>query len=761
VTSADPAEAELEEQLSRLTGATRVAPLLRLAQLRANRYVRMPTGSAGAGAVLESALANVRELDGLLPPEDPGRPQVDNALGWLLSIRYTGHGGSPADRDSAISLLAGSVETAKLAPVQQQAAFLILGQLSALRALHLDPNGPVDPMKQSMGWMTTGLSERSRADLDRAHDYLSRVVAAGPENEQVRQAAGAMLQMVTMMRDMFSGMGQGSLMSNFNHLIGVMSRMSGAAGAAPSGFPPGFAGGGSAGSPLWTPAVGVPTIVDSTAIPAQVPRGEPPVRAPVAPPAQRPAPRPTPPDGMDELRGDLLRQLADHAGTRTTDPLAVLVTAVLRPDLPPMAYDRADEAVATATAIHDSGGGPVAADGVLLAVTLWLRARADDGGGWAGDPGASAAADRLAGLDALLDAVSALPPDDPLAASALAAAFGAGSTEALAAALRSGGIDAAAHVRPTGGGDLCTLVVGQDGKVGVGGVAPHPGPATGGDWAGRARAVLAPVLTPDRRRVVLIAPDGLGALPWATAAGDDVVLWTVGSVDRLLRSADRPARDVDADAVFVANPAGDRDRATVETMVLRRMLYPRSTGLGRTVEQVDGAGTPDEVLAHLPGPAGPGASLLHLGCAVRTTDPAALGLAPGTGPAWLDLGRVTARGREHPPDPGPGGGLVVLPADAGADPAGLLAVADALLDAGMGGAVHWLRAVPPSVATLVLYRLHEYLVDDRMSPPDAVAAVRRWMRDPDRQPPRCVPAGDRVDDDLTDPSMWGALVFRG
>lgn len=901
--SADPAETDLETQLTRLSGIARVAPLLRLAQLRSDRYLRLPTGSAAAGAALDPAVANLREARGLLPADDPGRLQVDGSLGWLLAVRYAGHGGSESDRDEAIELLAGSADRTQLAPMQRQGAFLMLGQLSALRALQLDPNGPVDPMKQSMEWMTRGMSARSRADLDRAHEYLSRVVREGPVNEQVRQAAEAMLHLVTMMRDMFAGVGSGDIMSNFTHLMAMMSRMGAPTGfgGGPAGFggsPPGFGGSGQA--PVWTPAMGMPTIVEGSVIPTQAsparePAGRPsPERpAPARPAADRPSA--AEPDRTGPLRDALIRHLAAAAGAAQTtdgataagpDTVVDLLRAVLRPDLAPVSAEVAEEAVALATAVHDAGGSRPA-DGLLLAVALWLRAGADDGGGWADDPGGSALADRRAGLEALVDAVAALPPDSPSAAAALSrgvaflaeapplrgmpdtllhrcadvcervghapARVGPGpaadggahvgsAVGALAALCRAGlaaraghpidagSVERVAHAVPAGdpwrfrvvGALGCALAVtalaaaetdaaaarrafalmtaagpGADGAArtiarlaelarAVVDDADRDGPgdrrhvlqavaeslgaaATVGPRIAQALhlhgldavAVLHPVSTDGLRtlvvdragavtlgdavpeethgRIALIAPIGLAALPRATA-GD--VLWTTRSVDRFLATAgDRPAT-IDAAPVFVANPAGDRDHATLEALALRRMLYPRSTGLGRVVEQIDGRGTPDEVLARLKN-----ASMVHLGCAVRTTAPAAFGLAPSTGPAWLDIRRIQS-----------GSGLAVLPADAGGDPVGLLAVADVLLDAGMSGVVHWLRPVPPPVATCMLTRLHEFLVDDRMGVPAAVAALRRWMRDPFRRPSRCV--GGPPPADLTDPLLWGAIAYR-
>ena len=83
--------------------------------------------------------------------------------------------------------------------------------------------------------------------------------------------------------------------------------------------------------------------------------------------------------------------------------------------------------------------------------------------------------------------------------------------------------------------------------------------------------------------------------------------------------------------MFVANPRGDRRQASTDALLLRRSFYPRSTGLGGIVENVDGDGTPEEDLNRLD------ASMLHLGCGV--TADGGLELA---GPAVLERAQIAA-----------------------------------------------------------------------------------------------------------------------
>jgi hypothetical protein len=242
------------------------------------------------------------------------------------------------------------------------------------------------------------------------------------------------------------------------------------------------------------------------------------------------------------------------------------------------------------------------------------------------------------------------------------------------------------------------------------------------------------------------------ALP-AVRTGDsrrltqDVVVSHVSSGAQAIALAARPVVPVDAEPLFVVNPRGDRDPEMAEVLVLRRLFYPHSTCLGRGLEPVDGAGTPDDVLARLPG-----TSLVHLACGVRHDGRTELQLAGGT-----ILDATAIRG----PAKADGGGLVVL-AEAGPD--GFAAEAEVFLDAGFAGVIGWQRPVPAPFAALALFMAHLMLVDHRMPPASAVGAVHRWMLDPERDLPPFL-TGAHLNAvatiDLTRPALWAALAYRG
>jgi hypothetical protein len=224
----------------------------------------------------------------------------------------------------------------------------------------------------------------------------------------------------------------------------------------------------------------------------------------------------------------------------------------------------------------------------------------------------------------------------------------------------------------------------------------------------------------------------------------DLLVSYVRTGAQVVDLAGRAPRVLTERPVFVVNPRGDRESATVDADLVRRAFYPHSTGLGRTAGNVAGPGAVDDVRAHLR------ASMLHLGCGV--TAGGELELAGGR----LGLRQIAAvDGRL-----GKAGGLAVLPPVTGGTPA----LADALLAANYSGVVGWRAGVPAPIASLMGYLLHLHLVEERRDAPSAVAAVRRWMSDPHRKPPRDLPAAYESlvsSAELADPVCAAALIHHG
>jgi hypothetical protein len=95
---------------------------------------------------------------------------------------------------------------------------------------------------------------------------------------------------------------------------------------------------------------------------------------------------------------------------------------------------------------------------------------------------------------------------------------------------------------------------------------------------------------------------------------------------------------------------------------------------------------------------------------------------------------------------------------------GVPALTEALLATRFAGVVRFRGAVPDDVLSIIHLLLHARLADAGEEPAVAVAAVRRWLADPDRSPSEYLPpwlAARASDPDLADPAYRDALVHHG
>ena len=268
------------------------------------------------------------------------------------------------------------------------------------------------------------------------------------------------------------------------------------------------------------------------------------------------------------------------------------------------------------------------------------------------------------------------------------------------------------------------------------------------DWAGQ--AVLAPLLAalagragsgPDGvPRVVLVPCGTLGAVPWAAArrptsaapryACADLVLSSAASARQIVDVASRQAAV--ADVLLVAGPLADRaDDADAgnELATLRRTTYPQATVLG-PVEGADGPGTPEGLLARLPGSGATSPSVVHLACHAAAGDEPELSVIDLSEP--LTVARVLAQGTGQAGDePGP---LVVLAACETAltrsshDEA--LTVATAFLAAGAAGVVGSLWKVNNRYTSVLMVVFHHFLHTEGLPAADALRRTQLWALDP-------------------------------
>ncbi|MBI0293059.1 CHAT domain-containing protein [Streptomyces sp. PRKS01-29] len=270
-------------------------------------------------------------------------------------------------------------------------------------------------------------------------------------------------------------------------------------------------------------------------------------------------------------------------------------------------------------------------------------------------------------------------------------------------------------------------------------------------------------------RLVLVPCGNLGAVPWHAArlpgpradarrpyayACEVAVISYAASGGEFLRAARRGRVPASERAVLVADPTGDLTWAQDEVTALHTAYYTGALLYGWHEDAPEHAlGTPDDVLAHLPGgPAAPAASLLHLvvhGLAgLRPTDsalhlatPDAPGLADTPDPAdTADLGRLTVtRILDVPAGERPATGpLVVLSACetdlSSRDHDEALTPTTALLARGATDVVGSRWKVSDSASAALMVVFHHHLTVGGLAPPDALRAAQLWMLDHDRHP---------------------------
>ncbi|MFI1854555.1 CHAT domain-containing protein [Streptomyces sp. NPDC020480] len=289
-------------------------------------------------------------------------------------------------------------------------------------------------------------------------------------------------------------------------------------------------------------------------------------------------------------------------------------------------------------------------------------------------------------------------------------------------------------------------------------------------------------------RIVLVPCGPLGAVAWHAArrpqpsggpghrfACQDAVFSYAPSGAQFLRAAGRRRLPATGRQVLVADPDLTLLWAETETDALRAACYPGALRYGAFLtsdEPVDAAGSPDDLLAVLPGGGTP-ASVLHISChAVAGPHPArsALRLAAGPGAdpdrGLLTVARILDDTADRPPDTA--GPLVVLSACetdlTTRDHDESLTLATALVARGAADAVGSRWAVRDSRTAVMMAVFHHFLTADNLAPPDALRATQLWMLDPDRTPPPTLHGELRHEatgPDLDRIHHWAAFTHQG
>ncbi|MFI2210538.1 CHAT domain-containing protein [Streptomyces sp. NPDC020141] len=343
----------------------------------------------------------------------------------------------------------------------------------------------------------------------------------------------------------------------------------------------------------------------------------------------------------------------------------------------------------------------------------------------------------------------------------------------LLTALRAPGAD------PCPPGAAPSVPSGEAAGPGEPGEATAPGAAT----------TAAPV------RLVVVACGNLGAVPWHAArlaepppggtrtyshACEHAVVSYAASGGEFLRSARRGRMPAGLRPVLVADPTGELDWAQEEVSGVRDAYYPGAAVHGWHPDAAEDApGTPDDILARLPGgsPTVPPASLLHLvvhGVAgLRPTDSVLQLADPGGGfdasaeGATLTVTRLMDAPGAHQPAEGP---LIVLSACetdlSSRDHDEALTPTTALLARGAADVVGSRWEVFDSASAALMVVFHHHLAVLGTAPPDALRAAQLWMTDPDRRP---VPGlrGDLLTETDRNPralaalSSWAGFIHQG
>ena len=311
------------------------------------------------------------------------------------------------------------------------------------------------------------------------------------------------------------------------------------------------------------------------------------------------------------------------------------------------------------------------------------------------------------------------------------------------------------------------------------------------DWAWP--AAMGPVLAAvgplhQSPRIVLVPCGPLGAVAWHAArtqygpdgrkhryACEEAVLSYAPSGAEFLRAAARDRLPTAAGQVLVADPELSLLWAGIETEALRAACYPDGLRYGEfpTADVSDAPGTPEDILAVLPGGSSPAAAVLHISChALVGPHPtrSALWLAtPPTGPddgGRLTVARIldgTATGQ-----PNAAGPLVVLSACetdlSTRDHDEALTLSTALVARGAADVVGSRWAVRDASTALMMAVFHDFVTTHGLAPVDALRAAQMWMLDPLREPPPTLHddlRGEAARIDLDQVHLWAAFTHQG
>ncbi|WP_413099535.1 CHAT domain-containing protein [Streptomyces sp. Inha503] len=310
------------------------------------------------------------------------------------------------------------------------------------------------------------------------------------------------------------------------------------------------------------------------------------------------------------------------------------------------------------------------------------------------------------------------------------------------------------------------------------------------DWAwpaamGPVLAAVGPLHQPPR--IVLVPCGPLGAVAWHAArtpygtngrehryACEEAVVSYAPSGAEFLRAAPRDRLPTTAGQVLVADPELSLVWAEIETEALHTACYPGGLRYGEfpTADVSDAPGTPEDILAALPGGGSP-VAVLHICChALAGPDPTRSALwlaAPPTGPEQagrLTVARILDGAATE--QPGAAGPLVVLSACetdlSTRDHDEALTLSTALVARGAADVIGSRWAVNDAPTALMMAVFHDFVTTHGLAPVDALRAAQLWMLDPRREPPPTLRGelrGEAARTDLDQIHFWAAFTHQG
>lgn len=381
----------VKAQLEHLTGKARTGPLILLAQNCMQAGWREGLTDPHAAPYLEDAVAAAQEAYGYLDEGDPARP----AVALLLGIARTMHGATrnPPEVEDAILALEEALGTPGAPAVQADHARVFLSMNYLGRVMRR-----LGQENVLMSLVTGGAGSQFAADFDRTTDLLRTVISHAVSRELTEQARTT-LDIVEEFRETLAprdGTGldfarMGRFMASLPNLMTRLHTVSRSA----TGLT----------ETDWT------TMLDQS-WPTNVPPGSMATNVVRVPDSEVEQEREPAPRAEHRIDVEALRR-ATRALLPEPEDLRASALTLLGDDAPTIDLDRL---IALASGVLDAADPPLAADYVLLALGLCLRARRDDGG-WS-EPGetppaadAQAAAERFrAGLEGPIDDLDSVVP---------------------------------------------------------------------------------------------------------------------------------------------------------------------------------------------------------------------------------------------------------------------------------------------------------------------------------------------------------------